>query len=32
MAMMNMEGEGIGDVRDYFRMRLVKMGVIKPTD
>jgi hypothetical protein len=32
MAMMNMEGEGIGDVRDYFRKRLVKMGVVKPTD
>jgi len=32
MAMMNMEGEGIADVRDYFRMRLLKMGVIKPTD
>jgi hypothetical protein len=32
MAMMNMEGEGISDVRDYFRKRLVKMGVVKPTD
>lgn len=32
MAMMNMEGEGIADVRDYFRNRLVKMGVIKPTE
>jgi hypothetical protein len=32
MAMMNMEGEGIGDVRDYYRNRLVKMGVIKPTE
>lgn len=32
MAMMNMEGEGIGDVRDYFRDKLVSMGVIKPTD
>ncbi len=32
MAMMNMEGEGIGDVRDYFRHKLIKMGVIKPTD
>ena len=32
MAMMNMEGEGIGDVRDYFRGKLVQMGVIKPTD
>ena len=31
MAMMNMEGEGIGEVRDYFRKRLVMMGVIEPT-
>ena len=32
MAMMNMEGEGIGEVRDFFRSKLVKMGVVKPTD
>ena len=32
MAMMNMEGEGISEVRDYFRNKLVKMGVVKPTD
>ena len=32
MAMMNMEGEGIGDVRDWFRQKLVRMGVVKPTD
>jgi hypothetical protein len=32
MVMMNMEGEGINDVRDYFRGQLVKMGVVKPTD
>lgn len=32
MAMMNMEGEGISDVRDFFRARLVKMGVVKPTE
>lgn len=32
MAMMNMEGEGIGDVRDFFRKRLLRMGVIDPTD
>lgn len=31
LAMMNMEGEGIGDVRDYFRKQLVQMGVVKPT-
>ena len=32
MAMMNMEGEGINDVRDYFRKKLVKMEVVKPTE
>lgn len=32
MAMMNMEGEGISDVRDFFRKRLVRMGVVKPTE
>ena len=32
MAMMNMEGEGIADARDFFRKRLLKLGVIKPTD
>jgi hypothetical protein len=32
MAMMNMEGEGISDVRDFFRQRLIKMGVVKPTE
>ncbi len=32
MAMMNMEGEGINDVRDYFRHKLIKIGVVKPTD
>lgn len=32
MAMMNMEGEGIWEVRDFFRQKLVQMGVIKPTD
>lgn len=31
MTMMNMEGEGIGDVRDYFRQKLLRMGVLKPT-
>ena len=31
VVMMNMEGEGISDVRDYYRAKLVKMGVIKPT-
>ena len=32
MAMMNMEGEGISDVREYFRKQLVNMGVLKPTE
>ena len=32
MAMMNMEGEGINDVRDYFRKQLVRLGVVKPTE
>ncbi|HSG20906.1 MAG TPA: portal protein, partial [Burkholderiaceae bacterium] len=32
MAMMNMEGEGISDVRAYFRNQLVRMGVVKPTE
>lgn len=31
MAMLNMEGEGISEVRDFFRKRLVRMGVIEPT-
>jgi hypothetical protein len=32
MAMMNMEGEGIGDVRDFFRKQLLRLGVVKPTE
>jgi hypothetical protein len=32
MAMMNMEGEGIADVRRYFRQKLIRMGVVKPND
>ena len=32
MAMLNMEGEGISEVREYFRDKLIKMGVIKPTE
>ena len=31
MIMMNMEGEGLDDVRDYFRKQLVQQGVVKPT-
>lgn len=30
-AMMNMEGEGIGDLRDYYRNKLLRLGVVKPT-
>jgi hypothetical protein len=32
MAMLNMEGEGINDVREYFRKKLLTMGVLKPTE
>lgn len=32
MAIMNMDGEGIDDVREYFRKQLVQMGVLKPTE
>ena len=32
MAMMNMEGEGISDVREFFRKQLVRLEVLKPTD
>jgi hypothetical protein len=31
MIMMNMEGEGIGEIRDYFRKKLLTMGVAQPT-
>jgi hypothetical protein len=32
MAIMNMDGEGISDIKDFFRKKLVQLGVIKPTD
>lgn len=32
MAMLNMEGEGISDVRDFFRKKLLRMGALKPND
>ena len=32
MAMMNMEGEGLKDVRKFFRTRLVKMGAVEPNE
>lgn len=31
MTMMNMEGEGVSDVRDFFRKKLLRMGAVKPT-
>jgi hypothetical protein len=32
MIMMNMEGEGLADVRAFYRRKLVSMGVIAPTE
>jgi hypothetical protein len=32
MAMMNMEGEGVSDANAYFRKKLLRMGVVKPTE
>ncbi|MGD2065869.1 MAG: portal protein [Candidatus Bathyarchaeota archaeon] len=32
LAIMNMEGEGVSDVRQYFRKKLVGQGVIEPTE
>lgn len=32
MVMLNMEGEGVSEVRKYFRQKLLRMGVIEPTD
>ena len=32
MAMLNMDGEGVEDVRDYFRKKLLRMGVVRPTE
>jgi hypothetical protein len=32
MAMMNMEGEGLTDIRKFYREKLVKMGVIMPSE
>jgi len=31
-AMMNMEGEGLAEVREYSRKKLVQMGIGKPTE
>lgn len=32
MAMMNMEGEGVSDANAYFRKKLLRMGVVKPSE
>lgn len=32
LILMNMEGEGINDARDWARRKMVRMGVVKPTD
>ena len=32
MALQNMEGEGIMEARDYAREKLVRMGVVEPTE
>lgn len=32
LALMNMEGEGLSDVNDFFRKRLVRQGVVQPTE
>lgn len=32
LTLMNIEGDGIGDANDYFRAKLVRMGVVKPTE
>lgn len=32
MAIMNMDGEGIGDIKEYFRKKLVQLGVVEPTE
>jgi hypothetical protein len=32
MILMNLEGEGMSDIRSFYRRKLVRMGVITPTD
>jgi hypothetical protein len=32
LILLNLEGEGLTDVREYFRKKLVRSGVLKPTE
>jgi len=32
MVLLNMEGEGIQEAREFYRKQLVQLGVLKPTD
>lgn len=32
LIMMNMSGEGLGDFREYFRKKAIRMGVVKPNE
>lgn len=32
MALMNMEGEGMADIRRFYRRKLVEMGIVEPTE
>ena len=32
LSLMNMEGEGMGDVRKFFRNQLVRIGAVEPTE
>jgi len=32
LALMNMEGEGLGDVREFYRKQLVQIGVLQPNE
>jgi hypothetical protein len=32
LALMNIEGEGLSDVQEYFRRKLIRMGALKPSE